>query len=338
MPVRLNLGFVATVGASERFYNKENSSPHNKSCLGSENLIEVQKKIKNLDQQGEQDLETSLALAAEAGSFLIQENDELKQDENARLLTVVCRFKTALQNSEDLEDVLRLSEETVYTQQDRIQELQLEVQHLNRKLNQEISLKEEIIHQAESYKLISNSTLRDIKRELKEKSLKSENDITSLKSKIENLFSIEENLKREMEDKDNYLMTLRADYDLVSIKLKNQEEKIKSCISIFLNNVKSNLSPDILLHSTSVHSNSTNEQLIDGVEENITLCMSLVHTTKKSTDILTGEIKKLNQAVNRRDSQTPPKKLNLIMTGRDSQTPSKQTEPDYNWERQPNSL
>ncbi|KAG8246370.1 hypothetical protein J6590_086424 [Homalodisca vitripennis] len=204
----MNIG-CKTGSASERFYNKENSSPHNKSCLGSENLIEVQKKIKNLDQQEEQDLETSLALAAEAGSFLVQENDELKQGllnvktENARLLTEVCRLKTALQNVEDLEDILRLSEETVSTQQERIQELQLEVQHLNRKLNQEISVKEEIIHQAESDKLISNNTLRDIKRELKENSLKSENDITSLKSKIENLFSIEDNLKREMEDKDN---------------------------------------------------------------------------------------------------------------------------------------
>ncbi|KAG8266630.1 hypothetical protein J6590_018480 [Homalodisca vitripennis] len=311
-----------TVYTPARSPNKKISSPQSKSSPGPESLAVIQKKIQLFDEQEGQDLETSLALAAEAGSLLVQENEELKQElhnsrtENANLQTEVCRLKTALKDAEDLEDVLKLSENTNATLQDRNQELHLETQHLNRKLNQEMCLKEEIIIQAESDKHMLNSTINDLQRQLKENSFKFEQDTILLKTQIQSSSCTEEHLKKEIETKNDNLMTLQTEYDLLCRKLKDQEEKIKSCISTFLTNVKNNFSSDISLLGIS----STNEKQAVGVKQK---GYAEIMTQETTREVSQTPFKTQNPDMTRRDSQTPSEKLNQDMTRRDSQTPSK---------------
>lgn len=166
----------------------------NEMKFGDLGVEEVLQKVKNYEQQ-EGDLETSLSLAAEVGNSLLTANSTLNQkihelrNEISNLNSIILNLKK--ENSEiitESEEELKVREDMVKSLREKNNNLEQEVDFLNRKVTREISLKEELIKMEEQQKNhFKNqiSSLNIIKSTLTTKIKTLEQELQNLKNNLE---------------------------------------------------------------------------------------------------------------------------------------------------------
>uniref|UniRef100_A0A1B6M9U5 Zinc finger PHD-type domain-containing protein n=2 Tax=Graphocephala atropunctata TaxID=36148 RepID=A0A1B6M9U5_9HEMI len=217
----------------------KNSSEH-----GAEDIYELESKINNLSQNDSLDHETSLALAAEVGNALLNENNKLKQR--------LCEEKAKRTEYQlELEDKLLAAEEIVTTLKEKNNVLQSEIEFISNNLQSELNLKKELIEQAEEEKSfltqqvnelqVSNSTTRQKCKQLEEQLQASLHTNETLRTQNNNLTSILNTSKEELKLKNNLIQTTKADYEELAEKLTEQAQNVKSYLKNFLENSKPHL-------------------------------------------------------------------------------------------------
>ncbi|KAG8330524.1 hypothetical protein J6590_061924 [Homalodisca vitripennis] len=121
----------------------------------SQSMQHVEEKIRNLKNQQEPDLETSLTLAAEVGNALLVENEKLKQDleqmkmENLKLTTEINQIKN-INNMHYEAQIEKLEEEKETVLQRNLCLLET-VNETDRQLEKELKLREELIRTFEEH-------------------------------------------------------------------------------------------------------------------------------------------------------------------------------------------
>lgn len=135
-----------------------NESANQETKLCDLSIEDALQKVKNYEQQ-EGDLEASLSLAAEVGNSLLatnlqlnQEIDRLKIQNNNLIAQILGLKKENAEIIEDSEQELKTREEMVHALVEKNNNLEQELDYFKRKLEKEISIKEDLIYIEEQEK------------------------------------------------------------------------------------------------------------------------------------------------------------------------------------------
>lgn len=157
--------------------NTNSISNYTTQASRNPNIDEIQNAVQNFNTD-ENDLETSLTLAAEVGNALLAENAKLKQEihdlslTNAKLSLQIVENKSETEYEEKLER-LTIEAERMLTRNNSLTET---VNYLEKQLKHERSLRSKL-----------QSTFEELDREREETILKNEHEISKLKQNIQDL-------------------------------------------------------------------------------------------------------------------------------------------------------
>lgn len=202
---------------------------------------EISKVIDSYNEIEDIDLETSLTLAAEAGNALLSENSKLKLELEG-LQSVNLKLQTELYNTQhDIQTHLQIEEDLKEKCQiltEKSNELLQELNHSNKRAEEERILKEEFIQQTE----VENKSLISEIDKLKHK-LIDQNNLTKqiefdARAKINLLLKDVKKLQEEVSERDNTIQDMQnASEDLI-FKITNVEKATRLHLSSFLTNIK----------------------------------------------------------------------------------------------------
>lgn len=222
----------------------------------------IQEKILHFDVTDNTDLESSFNLAIEAGSILAAENKELKQELNSVNMTLRTENETLKQKMHDmkiektkyhseLEDKLKFSEETLEKISGENKKLQTNVIHLNNKLTEEKNLKNELLYQAEAREtdlINNNKQLYTINFKLNEQIMKLETNLVnkdtitdSLKDDNDILTRHNEELKKQLDSRNEMIYQMKHTYEDLLTKMTEQERAIQHFLKTFLGRAQNHL-------------------------------------------------------------------------------------------------
>lgn len=157
--------------------NMGNTADKDVYCSGTAG---VEIKVKDFEKEDEPDLETSITLAAEVGSALLQENNKLKL--NLQNMT--------FENSKLALKIKELKGVNNATYQDQIEQLEVEKENILKRNNELLETLHQLEQKLEKETLLRNritKTFEESDREKEETLLKYENLIGKLQKEIKNL-------------------------------------------------------------------------------------------------------------------------------------------------------
>lgn len=273
----------------KKFKNLKNEEIINWMCdkckpYNNYNEIEIiESKIHDLSHNGTLDHETSLALAAEVGNALFNENKILKQKLHETKLYNVEHYLT-------LEDNLMKAEETIKGLIEDNNKLSSEMTLIKNKLEKERTNKEEIIQDAEKEKEYLSNQLSDLSScnsKLRSKIQDLETDIHNKYQNIDNLQTKNDNImndlkyiKAELVAKTTLINKINCKSEELALKLSEQESLTRSYLNSLLEDTKS--------HLTSVTTNTEEQNKKNKISQ-------LIKSPNKSVVNVTRELLITNQ-------------------------------------------
>ncbi|KAG8322082.1 hypothetical protein J6590_029780 [Homalodisca vitripennis] len=277
----------------------------------------IQEKILNLENS-ENDMETSFNLAIEAGGVLATENNELKRElNNFSIKNEVLReelhgIKLAHSRQlSELEDELMTSKENLQQILNENSCLKKELLCLNKKLEEQRKLKNELISQADNDRLdllanIQNQQsvncslqgqIERLESNLGDKSI----NVDSLTNENIRLVSAVEELKITLEEREETISQLRVSSEVRLKELTEQENKTKAFLKSLLSTTQAYLT-QVPQMTTEITDYTRKQQYIEKHE-------NLQANSLKTKEILqnqTIEITKLPTAQSQDISNEPP--------------------------------
>lgn len=214
------------------------------STSENNSLEEVKEKIQNLGACENQDLETSLTLAVEAGSLLVEENDKLKQQlceeklKNLHLEKEISRLNQLLSSAQELEEDLQHTKKYIQGLETSTNELQQELQHAQRKIKEETALKNDLIHQSEEDRIKIKNKAEVLEKNLKDKIKLLEYNLEQLVVKNNSLTETVQEHTKAIEGKNQTITVMKKESEELVSKFSKQETKIKTCLSSFFEDLK----------------------------------------------------------------------------------------------------
>lgn len=207
-------------------------------------VTEVKKRIDNFESIDDLDLETSLTLAAEAGNALLTENSKLKeeieklQSENSKLLRELHNRWSDMQTYLEIEEASKQKDIIIEELTEKNNELLQESCYNSKRAEQERSLKEEFIKQAEleNKNLITENN--KLKHKLTETSKLTHQIEIDMKIKIDAFLENEKKLKEEVSNKNKTILDMQKRSENLILKLTELEKITRTYISSFLINIK----------------------------------------------------------------------------------------------------
>ncbi|KAG8272766.1 hypothetical protein J6590_035074 [Homalodisca vitripennis] len=312
------------------------------SCLNktdvSNDIIDLEKKIHDLKVVDSLDHETSLTLAAEVGNALMNENMLLKQE--------LHELKAkAGEGILEIEDRLKAAEDIIHELTEKNHNLQQDIIYLNKKLEKELSINQDLLEQAESEKNHYFITITDlnskkakledkIKRlttkldELSQKATCDEVERNGLRTRIVDLVAREESLSLQVNEKGKMIGLMKTESEELVMKISDLEGAARAYLRSFLGNIKSKIKLNIcqnIEHDMPQEQYSPKTFVTPSIlcpPPNNLLSSPISSTFETLTvpglDSQTSS-KKLTQAETGGDRQTSTKKLIQSITGGDRQ-------------------
>ncbi|KAG8305960.1 hypothetical protein J6590_058159 [Homalodisca vitripennis] len=229
------------------------------SCLNktdvSNDIIDLEKKIHDLKVVNSLDHEMSLTLAAEGGNALLNENMLLKQE--------LHELKAkAGESILEIEDRLKAAEDIIHELTEKNHNLQQDIIYLNKKLDKELSINQDLLEQAESEKNHYSITIIDlnskkseledkIKRlttkldELSQKATCDEVERNGLRTRIVDLVAREESLSLQVNEKGKMIGLMKTESEELVMKISDLEGAARAYLRSFLGNIKSKIKLNI---------------------------------------------------------------------------------------------
>ncbi|KAG8306165.1 hypothetical protein J6590_054295 [Homalodisca vitripennis] len=204
-------------------------------------IEDLQSKIHNLSI--EENLETSLTLAAELGSALLKENCLIKQQ---------------------LHDLKETKSENLLELEDRLKE---ELCFMTSKLEEERNLKEDFLLQAEveknefttkinnlnSEKSVLNTKIQQFTEDLDSKTIYFKKETDRLQLEITALRDTEVVLRTELESRNSLIHSIQTNCQELVLKLDEQECTIRAYLKSVVVNTKSHLNMKLSSSSTTLY-------------------------------------------------------------------------------------
>lgn len=236
-------------------------------CKTNKTFTEIEKiesKIHDLSHNGTLDHDTSLALAAEVGNALLNENKVLKQKLHETKLNNVDHVLT-------LEDKLVDAEITIKELNEANKKLSLEITLISSKLEKERNYKDEIIEDAENEKLYFSKQLNDLSScnsKLRNKIQNLEADIHEKSQNIETLEMANDILlsdlkqtKAELDVKTTLINKINCNCEELARKLSEQETITRTYLNSLLKDTKSYLTSMTPTTEENNHENRINQSI-----------------------------------------------------------------------------
>lgn len=272
---------------------------HEKS---SKDIADLQSKIHNLSIEENLDHETSLTLAAELGSALLNENCLLKQQLHDLK-------ETKSENLLELEDRLKGAEEMLTELQGNNQMLKEEMCFMASKLEEERTFKEDFLLQGEteknefttkinnlsSEKSVLNTRIQQLTEDLTSRTINFEKETGRLQMEITALRDTEVVLRTELESRNALIHSIQTNCQELVLKLDEQDNTMRAYLKSLVVNTKSHLNIKPSSSSTTLYKENNTPR-----HSNISLHDELLNTSK---DLMTSG-----------DRQTCNEKLETTMT------------------------